>query len=278
MPTVFCKTDPYRQDDAIMKNGSKIVTAIVGLFALSLILFLSWQRNNISALIHTLRHSEQDITEKIVEKREELTESLKKFIPDVPRDFTPEEESKIISGELDPESAVKQLFLPPDSAQAPEEIRSPESTESATAPSPQEPNDASSSAQTQKSSDEGKESPETVSVASKAISDAVAQLYVHKATYLAKLGRIEQSAIEEYKALPEKERTAAAKRKIVFAKVSEVAELEKICDAQVEELLRQLEKTLVEEKEDLSIIKKIQSAYEGEKSLKKAYYLNKLYG
>ena len=134
-----------------MKNGSKIVVAIVGLLVLSLILFLSGQRNNISALIHTLRHSEQDITEKIVEKREELTESLKKFIPDVPRDFTPEEESKIISGELDPESAVKQLFLPPDSAQAPGREVS-RITESATAPSPQEPNDASSSAQTQKSS------------------------------------------------------------------------------------------------------------------------------
>ena len=104
------------------------------------------------------------------------------------------------------------------------------------------------------------------------------KLYVHKATYLAKLGRLEQAAIEEYKARPEKERTAAAKRKIVLAKASEVLEFEKTCDAQVEELLRQLEKTLVAEKEDVSIIKKIQAAYEDEKSLKKAYYLDRLYG
>ena len=159
-----------------MKNGSKIVVAIVGLLVLSLILFLSGQRNNISAIIHTLRNSELDITKKIEEKREELSESLKEYIPVVPRDFTPEEESKIISGELDPESVVEQLFLPPDSDEISVETTPSESTGSGTESSPQSPTEVSSPPQQEQTKEEGKEISGSANVASKAISDTIAKL------------------------------------------------------------------------------------------------------
>ncbi len=251
-----------------MKTGTKITVTLVGLIALTLSLFLVGQRNNISAIFQALHHNEQDITDQIDVIRKELNDSLKEYSEEVPRDFTPEEENKIISGELEPEEALELLFPSVEPSEVPVEdpVEDPEKA-------PDSP--PKSTARPAKASPEPTGEPEKDTL-SKTVSDSIAKLYLYKASYLAKLGRLEQSAIDEFLELPEEKRTTSAKQKILLSKVSEAAKLEKTCDTQVEEILRTLEEALAAEKGDQSIVSRIQAAYKEEKSLRKAYYINRI--
>lgn len=251
-----------------MKTGTKIFVASISLVMLSLTLFLISQRNNLSALFQSFSHTEQDIAEQIEANREALNETLQAYVQDIPRDFTPEEEQQILTGELEPEEALEQLLTSPEPESMPLESPSGTSQEinspaSALSPSPP-------------SSDKEPLPAKKDEAVTEAITNTVAQLYLYKASYLAKLGRLEQSAIDTYLALPPEDQTSAAKQKILLSLIPEAVALEKTCDGQVEEILRSLETMLSSKKADLSIVAKIQTAYENEKSLKKAYYLSKI--
>lgn len=250
-----------------MKTGTKIFVASISLVMLSLTLFLISQRNNLSALFQSFSHTEQDIAEQIEANREALNETLQAYVQDIPRDFTPEEEQQILSGELEPEEALEQLLSSPEPA-----------LESLTSPSevPQQTNTPSSISPSPSDKEPEPSTPQKVDSVTEAISNSVAQLYLYKASYLAKLGRLEQSAIDTYLALPPEDQTSAAKQKILLSLIPEAVALEKTCDEQVEKILRSLETTLSSKNVDLSIVAKIQTAYENEKSLKKAYYLSKI--
>ena len=56
--------------------------------------------------------------------------------------------------------------------------------------------------------------------------------------------------------------------------VGQINSLEAQCDGEVEAIIAQLTKELKDINADTSIIKSIRKAYNSEKSLKKAYYIN----
>lgn len=110
---------------------------------------------------------------------------------------------------------------------------------------------------------------------SQKISDCIARLYVLKSSFVGRLDSLYSEAISYYKSLPASERKNA-KSEIVKRFYGKGTALESECDSQVSALLAELKTLLSEEGSDMTLISKIQAAYNNEKSLKKAQYLNKL--
>lgn len=102
----------------------------------------------------------------------------------------------------------------------------------------------------------------------------IAKLYVLKSQFTGELGKIEGQITSEYVALPKEERTPAARKSIAGKYLKTVAALESQCDKDVESLLSDLRTELEAQGKDTSIIETLRKAYNEEKSLKKAYYLD----
>ena len=94
-----------------------------------------------------------------------------------------------------------------------------------------------------------------------------------KAEYTAWLEDKYDEAIADYNALDESERTATAKYSIGMRCMKEALAKEKECDALMADLEQKIRDLLKEMGQDTSLVDDIQTAYEEEKALKKAYYL-----
>ena len=80
----------------------------------------------------------------------------------------------------------------------------------------------------------------------------------------------------EYAALPEAERSEAKKLSIVRSRMDLLGQMERTCDSEVKKVVAELERLLTLNGQDTALAKKVWEAYEKEKSLKKAYYINEL--
>ena len=108
----------------------------------------------------------------------------------------------------------------------------------------------------------------------KKVADLVAKIYVIKANFTSSLAAFENDIISSYKALPASERTNKNKAKIVADNMSYALGLESQCDAQIKAVTDELTALLKQYGKDTALIDSINSAYEQEKELKKAYYLS----
>lgn len=111
------------------------------------------------------------------------------------------------------------------------------------------------------------------------ISACVAQMYVLKSSFLGQLDALYGKAFGDYEAvyhdLTEAQREEK-KKSIISSLYPQAVSLEKQCDTQVNQVLSKLETLLKESGGDTSLVGKIRDAYQSEKSLKKAYYLNQI--
>lgn len=102
---------------------------------------------------------------------------------------------------------------------------------------------------------------------------SIAKMYVLKSNFEAELDSLYNEAIAYYQTLsPEQQKNG--KSELIKKFYSTALSLEKSCDAQVNEILSDLESALKESGESTELVTKIQTAYTEEKSLKKAYYMN----
>lgn len=104
-------------------------------------------------------------------------------------------------------------------------------------------------------------------------SECVARMYVLKSNFEMRLSSIFNEAKAHYLTYPYEERVNK-KGEILKSFYNKAVALEKECDANVDKVLSELDTILTRTGEDKSIITKIKEAYDNEKSLKKAYYLN----
>ena len=95
-----------------------------------------------------------------------------------------------------------------------------------------------------------------------------------KAYYLGQLGQLEAAVKSDYSALPENKRNIIGKKELVSKYMGRATSLMSQCDSRVESVLSELKSGLESYGADTSIIKRIRSAYENEKALKKAYYMS----
>ena len=92
--------------------------------------------------------------------------------------------------------------------------------------------------------------------------------------YLGSIDALLNEAVAEFYNLPPKDRTYSSKMSVMQGYVGRINSLEASCDSEVEAILASLKKELKEINADTSIIKTIKKAYNDEKSLKKAYYID----
>lgn len=232
-----------------MKTWKKVVLIILGVLIVSAVAVTIWQWNNIKAVYYAMSiGSSEDIAKEIENQKKEREAIISEYINGKVRDFTAEEEAKIISGELSVEEATQII-----KSEFEESVK----------------NKNGGTDSDSKKNNKKAEIDEF-------IADNVIQLYSYKAYYLGQLGQIEKLAISDYSALPEKERTMVSKQTIVDKYIGRANALLVECDAKVDKIMKSLESELKKNDMDTSIVDKIESSYEEEKALKKAYYLSLL--
>lgn len=109
---------------------------------------------------------------------------------------------------------------------------------------------------------------------SEEVAACIAKLYVLKSRFTGELSVLEKTITETYEALPEEEQVPASRKSIAGQYIKQVAQMELDCDAQVDAALAELRKTLTAQGKDTAVVETLRQAYENEKSLKKAYYLD----
>lgn len=227
-----------------MKKRTKILLGIVLTILVAVVVIGIWQRNNIAAVVKSVSKSQEEIAGELNSSKKQLENELSEKYTTIVSDFTAEEERQIMKGELSIEEVKSRLDRK------------------------YEEKKNSSSAVTSLQSAE----------VDKLIGDKVIELYSLKAYYLGQLGQIEASVKKDYIAMPEEKRNLVGKQELVTKYMGTALSLMNQCDAQVNELLSGLEKSLKKLNGDTAIIKTIRDAYENEKALKKAYYLKLLEG
>lgn len=228
-----------------MKTWKKVLLIFIGVFFVASVALVIWQWNTLKAIYYfSTTKTSGEIVEKIDEQKKNREELVSEIIDGTVRDFTEEEEKKIISGDISVEEATKLIR---------EEFK----------------------ASTQGADDKKKDSSKNKEI-DEFIAENIIQLYSYKAYYLGQLGQIEKSAKADYSALPAKDRTLVSKQAIVDKYLGTANALLIECDNKVQSIMTAIEKRLVANKMDTSIVKQIKNSYEEEKALKKAYYMSLL--
>ena len=227
-----------------MKKRTKILLGIVLTILVAVVVIGIWQRNNIAAVVKSVSKSQEEIAGELNRSKKQLENELSEKYTTIVSDFTAEEERQIMKGELSIEEVKNRLDRKYEE---------------------------------KKNSSSAVASPQSAEV-DKLIGDKVIELYSLKAYYLGQLGQIEASVKKDYIAMPEEKRNLVGKQELVTKYMGTALSLMNQCDAQVNELLSGLEKSLKKLNGDTAIIKTIRDAYENEKALKKAYYLKLLEG
>lgn len=231
----------------------KKIWLVVTSFVLVLISALSyWQRDNIKAVYRAFTLTNEELANEINKEKQQIEEEIKTLYPSVISDFTAEEEKKIISGEW--------------SMQDVDDILSQRQTDSGNN------SNGKGNGETKPLGNSQSVNPNSEKIES-AISEKVLELYSLKAYYLGQLGQMEASVKKDYMLLPKERQNLIGKKEIVDKYIGVATGLLNQCDKQVFELLDSLEKQLKKLDGDTSIIGKIKTAYENEKNLKKAYYI-----
>ena len=222
-----------------MKRWKVVLLSIIGVLVLALVSIIIWQFDNICAVVKAFTSTSEQIALEMNDTKKKLENDLKNQNFDVVSDFSAEEEKQIIKGELTVEEAVAGL------------------------------NDRYKNSMNNASNTNNP-------LANKLIGEKTVELYSLKAYYLGQLGQMEKTVKSEYAALPVEKKNLLGKKDIVNRHMSTALGLMNQCDAKVEEILAELKAGLENLGADTSIIQTIRKAYEGEKNLKKAYYLSLL--
>lgn len=219
-----------------MKRGAKITLGIVGVLAVAGAAVAVWQWNNLSALRYGLTLDQDNLDQRLEENQAALNQAMNEYQIEE-YSFSAEEMAQLADGTMTAQEAAQKL-LDPEPAQQPD--AAPEAPAESVSPEQE-------------------------------IKELVATMYVLQATYLGKLDAVVQSAIDEYLA---GEQTSENRTRVVYSKIGELTAMEKTCDSEVAEVVSRLRELLKATGQEDTLASQIESAYQDEKSLKKAYYLN----
>lgn len=236
-----------------MKKKTRVFLILVFIFIALIGVGMTWQWKNINAVKQAVKYSREELALQIDQQKMQVETLLEKYQLKKVTDFSFEEEEAIRKGELTLEQAVEKVKMREAAAQV-------------TA----EPSASSETKQEIAQSDETDTSQNSKDL----IQDTISQMYMLKAKYIGKLGELERAAISDYKALSSEERKSGGVKKIISKYMPAGLATESSCDTEVANILATLKTQLQQMNASTEIIKEIQSAYEQEKVLKKAYYLS----
>lgn len=240
-----------------MKKRTKIALIILAILVAVIAGLCIWQWDNLVAVKTSLSYSRDDLSQ-MMEQNNQRVDAVTERLPGVTvRDLTDEEKAALRDNTLDREELIDRLA---GKEQGAEPAQTPGDNGQPTEPA------------TSQSSSPGP-SQDTEGAKREQLARYIAEIYVMKAEYTDWLEAENAAAIEEYNALPEEQRTTAAKYKIGMMHMKLGLEKEDECDQKMAEIEEKIRALLEELGEDTSLVDEIQAAYEEEKELKKAYYL-----
>ena len=216
-----------------------------------------WQRNNLRALGMSLRLSQDELSGEMERQRERTEEASRQAGVNV-RALTDEEKEALRGSEVSREELIDRIAdgaQPAADESAADESAAGETAAPSPAPEPQEQEDGEAALRDQ-------------------LARQIAEIYVMEAEYTDWLAQANQSAIDEFTALPESEQTTANKYSIGMKYLSAALEKEKECDARMKAAEDSIRSLLTQLGEDTSLADEIHAAYLEEKAAKKAYYLS----
>lgn len=230
-----------------LKKRYIVITVIAVLIAAGV--FFVHKSGIITAFEYSKSYSSDQLGDMMKENSEQLDGEIRTYFGNNLREYTEEEKRQLESGEVTADVLLSKII-----AEKYENDENKKTVQGETSPTSQVPdNSAKAEAITGK---------------------YVSRLYSLQGTYIGKLDGLLNTAIAEYKAVPEEKRSKAKMISIASKYIPKGYALESSCDAQVNSLLADLKKELEVIGADTSIISTIRSHYQSEKSMKKAYYLN----
>lgn len=259
------------------KKRIKIILVIILAIILSVLIALGirfrntagvlFNWDNIVSFVNSVRYNNEDLENKLNDNQTKM-EKLAEESPhiNIRGDLTEDEKTALNEGKITKDDAVqiikgdstleeilvtKENTASADKGAEPSKEQTPPSEES---PLPQEP--------------EAERPPKD------RVSEIVAELYVIQADFIARLEGVGDSAYADYKAIHYDRSQVAA---IVDSYMGTVTALEAECDNTIKALLDELTAELQKVGGDMNLVKEIRNFYYSEKSLKKSYYLNKMY-
>ena len=227
-------------------KGLRIFLPVLLLILVVIIGLGIWQHRNISAALHGLQSSTEDIQQEMEENEQEMDEAVSDYnIPDT--EVSDEVAEGIVDGTMDVNKVVDDLLKKQSSAS------------SGTSGS-------SSSSSSSGSTSTGSSDPE--------IQRLITKLYVLRGSYTSRLNGLIGAAKSEFNSLPAEQRTDTARRRIVSAKISQGSAMEGACDAQVSSIVSQIRSRLSATGQSTALADQIMSSYQSEKQLRKSYYMS----
>lgn len=244
-----------------MKRKTKITCGVLAGVLLTVGAVAYWQRNNVDALLKATRYSADEIEEKRKENQQKVQEKVDAQPALTVRDLTEEERQALREGSITQEELTEKLV----------EAVKPQPTPATSAPA-QTPV-SSAPVETPPSVE-----PPVVEPAQweKDLSALIARVYVLREEYTIALDNMQSEAKAEYRAMAAEERTKTALMKFARGYVTRALELEKECDAQMDDVVSRMETIIRENKGDMTLVDTVVETYASEKSLKKAWYMAEL--
>ncbi len=254
-----------------MKKWIRIfVFVVAAILCLSAFLYIKYDNNLKAAWF--LFTTDIDKKQELIEKNEKVYSDALESLSDEGITITEEKKQQLNSGNLTEEEAIK-IILGEDKpagnggSDTNKDINKDKPTRDDT-PSPK-PHTDKQPETSGSETNSGKES-QTDGDSAKAI----AKMYVLKSKFTSKLSGIEIEIKKKYNALPKEQQNPSSRKSIAGSYIKEVSALEKECDTEVEQALSELKAALEAKNKSIDIVDTLRKAYNDEKSLKKAYYLD----
>lgn len=223
-----------------MKIWKKIVLIVLAVMILALAGLYIWQRENINALYKTFTTDSQTIAKDLEEKRSSHHEALQEDsqVEITVKPVTTQQSNDLIDGKVAPEEVKAQMG-----------VETVPQAETGTAAA--------------------------VATKEDLVNQCVAALYAYKVDVMAHLGEMKQAAIDEWNALPPKERITARKMEISMAGLHKCYDYEVEVDAKVKEILAVYREKMTQIGEPTKPIDDLWVYYCDEKEAEKTYYFDK---
>ena len=191
--------------------------------------------DNIKAIYKATQYNAQEIENKIVENEKKNEEMLQKYNQSNIKPLSEEDSEKLTNGELSEEEAIKLVLG---------------KTEEKTEKSPEQPKEENKT--------EEAPQPQMSVEDEEKLGELIAKVYVLKG---------------KYNKLIADENYYAASRGVTFMR--NVLKLQDECDAEMETIFSEMTEILKRNNMTTELVDEIRTAYQEEKELKKAYFVNK---
>lgn len=244
-----------------------------------IVVVMLWQWDNINALFMGITSSEEELSVKREENDKIISSTLENYPEISVRDLTDEEKEALAEGMITKEESLlliqgkvtleELLEKAEETAPVetpPEEILPvipPENIPPITPPEDIPPEEVPK---------EEEPVPPTLS-ADEEIANLVGEMYILKSEFTSALKNLESTSLKAYSELPDQEKKLQ-KPEMMKKILDEVSVMEKDCDTQVKAILDRLTVLLEESGKDLTLVESIKTAYNNEKTITKAEYIN----